>query len=396
MNEMRVQRYVGLSMIGLLVIVLILAIRANGPEVSAYGENDSYTINQRPGEIRVSSGSDSGTSFSVSGWVGGYGNPADVFLYVDGIHPVRAATVAGDRLHRLTRFSGQYPIDGLPPGPHRLAARTLFFGTSNVSSVQLIGVNEHSRMIAVPFSKSAGVVKCRNLPISNRRVLSGLVVYAPGVSSRAASVSVESGAGISVVGHLIGFGSKSIALLAGIDGQGWIASVLGSNFTVRIPTAGLGLGVHTLNFCAVDPGSGAVALGRSSIKLIVQPAGEQLSIDTVNGSVVVQEVKAGAAFSIPYDKPVTITGWVVDPVTRQPASTVQIAIDGKIVGRAVYGKQRSDVAAAFHEPDYTSSGFEAVVPAGSVDRGDHILRLAITSSGGVRSLSKASLNVTVR
>lgn len=384
-------------MIGLFLVVLFFAVRAKGPDVYAYGSPAVYVTSQGTGMIRVDAAASSEAPLAVAGWIDEHGSTlSDIFIDVDSKNPVRATAVTIDDPRRM-RFSGQYPASNLPPGRHRITARALFFDDTS-SILRIIGASGYSAAFSIAPSKFVGTVRCVTPAAAEAgEHLSTLVVRSPiAQSSDPSTFEVDSGAGVTITGRVGGQKSGTGSLLAVVDDRAWLASRQGSSFVVRLPTVQMGQGRHTVNFCVTQGGAGATLLKVAPISLFVRPVQEQLSLDTVNGPAVVEAAQSGAVVTIPRDQETTVTGWVVDPAARQPVTSVGISIDGKVLGKTIYGRPRPDVAAALHEPSYTESGFEASLPAGSIAPGNHVLRLAVTSSSGVRSLSKASLNVLVR
>jgi hypothetical protein len=58
----------------------------------------------------------------------------------------------------------------------------------------------------------------------------------------------------------------------------------------------------------------------------------------------------------------TIEGWAGDLTTGTPAQQVVVTVDGHVVGQAVPGGNRPDVAAALARPGFVTSGFGTAVP----------------------------------
>ena len=76
-----------------------------------------------------------------------------------------------------------------------------------------------------------------------------------------------------------------------------------------------------------------------------------------------------------------ISGWAVDRFAGSLAPCLQIMIDDKEFVPA-YGTARPDVAAYLHQQAYVSSGFSLDMPANRLGRGQHELRVTITSADG--------------
>jgi hypothetical protein len=65
----------------------------------------------------------------------------------------------------------------------------------------------------------------------------------------------------------------------------------------------------------------------------------------------------------------------------RPALGVDVVIDGKAYS-TLYGKKRKDVAAYFKTPTLMPVGFRAMLPAGTVAAGTHLLTLRVVSTDG--------------
>ncbi len=98
-------------------------------------------------------------------------------------------------------------------------------------------------------------------------------------------------------------------------------------------------------------------------------------IDSINGVTNL----AHDRMVVPRSDSVTVTGWAVDSVAKQPASRVYLDLDGKTYP-VQYGIARNDVTIVFKEPAYLHSGFTGTVTGLLGDR-DHHLALKIVNSG---------------
>lgn len=79
------------------------------------------------------------------------------------------------------------------------------------------------------------------------------------------------------------------------------------------------------------------------------------------------------------DTRIAISGWAVDGSTNTPAGGVDVVID-EAPYVAQYGIVRTDVAASYNRPDYTSSGFQLVLAPGKLSKGPHSVSIRIISS----------------
>lgn len=86
-----------------------------------------------------------------------------------------------------------------------------------------------------------------------------------------------------------------------------------------------------------------------------------------------------------------IEGWAFD------ARAVLIVIDGKRAFSAEYGINRPDVAAYYKSAAYAQSGYEAVVPLGSIGPGAHTVAIVVIGKNGTvySPSAKASIQMSV-
>jgi Ca2+-binding RTX toxin-like protein len=82
-----------------------------------------------------------------------------------------------------------------------------------------------------------------------------------------------------------------------------------------------------------------------------------------------------------------ITGWAADPDTGAPVTRVEVRIDGTVLGNAVLGGARSDIASFYARPDFTNSGWSLTANIPSLTPGAHtITAVAFDSTGASRLL----------
>src|SRR5207302_353374 len=68
-----------------------------------------------------------------------------------------------------------------------------------------------------------------------------------------------------------------------------------------------------------------------------------------------------------------------------PVSSVQVLIDGQVVGNATLGRARPDVASAFGDSRYTNSGWSFSYNIGNLAAGSHTVTAVATDSAGASS-----------
>ena len=86
-----------------------------------------------------------------------------------------------------------------------------------------------------------------------------------------------------------------------------------------------------------------------------------------------------AGATVPAGAPVQISGWIVDMDANGWAGFDNLHVydglagSGKFLTQGTIGMSRPDVAAAFGNPYYASSGFVATIPGGALSSGQHTL-----------------------
>lgn len=85
---------------------------------------------------------------------------------------------------------------------------------------------------------------------------------------------------------------------------------------------------------------------------------------------------------------VRLVGWALDAARRIAAPRVEAVIDGKAAVATVPEASRTDVAAFYHNPSYTRSGFSLSIPSTLFQTGKHDVELRVVE--GIR------YNVAVR
>lgn len=75
---------------------------------------------------------------------------------------------------------------------------------------------------------------------------------------------------------------------------------------------------------------------------------------------------------------IRLTGWAADALTNNAAFTVFITVDGRDIP-TMYGLDRRDVSAAYHNPNYRFSGFYATFSASVFGPGLHTIGLKVVS-----------------
>jgi hypothetical protein len=97
------------------------------------------------------------------------------------------------------------------------------------------------------------------------------------------------------------------------------------------------------------------------------------------------------AFGATINNRATISGWFLD---RSGVSTIEILIDGKVMGTAQYGLPRPDVNLAFPQYQNNYSGFRFALDTTFLSNGEHLLTVRETGkNGGTTVLNNIKVHV---
>src|SRR6202035_2665045 len=94
---------------------------------------------------------------------------------------------------------------------------------------------------------------------------------------------------------------------------------------------------------------------------------------------------------------VMVSGWAVDnaSVVGTAISSVQVKVDGSVVGTATYGSSRSDVCAVYPgRPGCPNVGYSYSLNTSTLSVGSHTITVTATDSDGTPDTGSASVNVT--
>jgi len=90
---------------------------------------------------------------------------------------------------------------------------------------------------------------------------------------------------------------------------------------------------------------------------------------------------AGGALEVPQGEALRVAGWALDAGAQRPAVAVDLVLDG-VRYRAAVKFARPDVATAYGDQGYHSSGFDARLPKPAVTPGSHELELRVVLTDG--------------
>jgi len=154
-------------------------------------------------------------------------------------------------------------------------------------------------------------------------------------------------------------------------------------YSYSLNTSSLSVGSHTIMVTATDS-DGTPDSGSSSVTVNVQ---------TPLPTVYIDAPAQGSAVS----GTVTVSGWAVDnaSVVGTPISSVQVKVDGSVVGTATYGISRPDVCAVYPgRPGCPNVGYSFSLNTSTLSAGSHTITVTATDSDGTPDTGSASVTVT--
>ena len=281
----------------------------------------------------------------------------------------------------------QLQLRPLIPPLQRLRQRTLYIDSTvlfdlAINVLRPQGVYFLGRMPATPYPLKSSFQRGPNLPQQDNPVLrltfvnqrAGFSGYlASGLSPAAEGLAaLRSALVVDAKGYVVGYGH--LARVA--EPRGWFAAFRNPQNSPFVTV------------CAVD-GSQLRQIARIEL-----PAGppdttrmtmldevlnhRDYSLDQFNE---ISTPLTKPPVRLPADATLMLRGWAVDRNARRPAAGVEIEINGKVYPCS-YGGERADVAAYFQQPAYRYSGFVLDLPATTVGKGKHDLRVRVVSADG--------------
>jgi hypothetical protein len=145
----------------------------------------------------------------------------------------------------------------------------------------------------------------------------------------------------------------------------------------------LSVGSHTITVTATDS-DGTPDTGSSSVPVNVQTPPPTVYIDAPASGATVSGI-------------VTVSGWAVDNASAvgTAISSVQVKVDGSVVGTATYGISRPDVCAVYPgRPGCPNVGYSFSLDTSTLSVGSHTITVTATDSDETPDTSSASVTVT--
>jgi len=156
-------------------------------------------------------------------------------------------------------------------------------------------------------------------------------------------------------------------------------------YSFSLNTSTLSAGSHTIMVTATDS-DGTPDAGSSSVTVNVQAPAPTVYIDApAQGSAV-----SGT---------VTVSGWALDnaSVVGTAINSVQVKVDGTVVGTATYGISRADVCAVYPgRPGCPNVGFSYALNTSALSVGSHTIMVTATDSDGTPDAGSSSVTVNVQ
>ena len=236
----------------------------------------------------------------------------------------------------------------LSPGPHSITAIAT---DSNLppdtgSATQQVTVGPPPKVFI--DSPTPGAVVSGTINVTGW----ALAAITPGMAPPISSVQVQ------VDGVLAGNATYGIARLDVCNLYPGGVNCPNVGYTFPLDTSAYSPGVHAITVTAVD--SAATQSATTNITVVATPS---VFIDTPTQGAVVSGV-------------VTVSGWAIDNTmpTGTGIGSVQILIDGSVIGTANYGVYRADVCGAYPgRPGCPNVGFTYQLNTAALNPGSHTL-----------------------
>jgi hypothetical protein len=340
-----------------------------------------------------SSGATVSGTVTVSGWA--INNITAIGPIISGVQILVDGTAVGAATYGIARgdvcsvyagrlgcpnvgFTYQLSTAGLSAGTHTITALA-----SDTSSPVVTG--SYSLTVTVSAAPAPSVFVDSIAPGAT---VSGMVTVSGWAINNTTSIGPAiSGVQVTLDGTLVGnasYGSPRSDVCTVFPGRAGCPNV---GFTYQLNTVPLSSGVHTVTVIATD------AVGNKGSYSLTIKVG---TLGLANGPTVVfiDSLASGAALS----GVVVVSGWAIDNTASPgtPIGSVQILVDGVVVGTATYGTARADVCAAFPgRPACPNVGFTYQLSTGFLSGGAHTITALATNQDNALNTASYSVAVTV-
>ena len=158
-----------------------------------------------------------------------------------------------------------------------------------------------------------------------------------------------------------------------------------SGWSYSMSASSLSVGSHVVTVVAAD------SLGLTNT---FNPVSITVAAATPVGFVDAAVDNANQSPSVYQSDSLAVVGWAADYNDNGPAKSVQVVLDGSVLGTATLGGSRPDVASAYNDPAWKPSGWSFSMSAASLALGNHTITAVATDSLGLHTVTKAaSINV---
>jgi hypothetical protein len=322
---------------------------------------------------------------TVAGWAivaAGDSPITSVPVTVDGV-PVGNATYGISRPDVCSVYQGRpgcpnvgYSFSlntaGLTPGPHRitvLATNNDVTHTGYASVTVNVGIQPPTVWIDGPANGStvSGTIVVSGWALDNNAMVGTMI--------GSVKVKVDSAAPVTAA-----YGVSRPDVCGALPGRSGCPNV---GYSLAINTLALSAGQHTITVTAVDS-DGYTDVGSATVTVRVNNVAPTVWIDapaansTVSGTV-------------------TVSGWAIDnaSIVGTALGSVQVLVDGLVVGNATYGTSRPDVCSALPgRPGCPNVGYTFALNTAGWSAGPHVITVSTTDSDGTGEVGLASVTVT--
>jgi len=327
---------------------------------------------------------------TVSGWV--LDNASVVGTAINNAQVKVDGSVVGTATYGISRPDVCAVYPGRPGCPnvgfsYSLNTSTLSAGshTITVTATDSDGTPDTGSSSVSVYVQAPPPTVYIDAPASGSAVSGTVTVSGWAVDNASVVGTAISGVQVKVDGTIVGtatYGSSRPDVCAVYPGRAGCPNV---GFSYALNTSALSAGSHTIMVTATDS-DGSPDSGSSSVTVTVQAPLPTVYIDApAQGSAV-----SGT---------VTVSGWAVDnaSVVGTAISSVQVKVDGSVVGTATYGISRSDVCAVYPgRPGCPNVGYSFSLNTSTLSAGSHTITVTATDSDGTPDSGSSSVTVNVQ
>ncbi len=325
-----------------------------------------------------------GATLYIRGWAADTAGGApvqSVTILIDG-NSVGTATLGSARPDVAQAFnrsdytnsgwSFQMSTSALIAGQHKVTA------TGAGPSGTALLVKSPMVTITIPSGQEIGFVDLAGNAQGGSTVPKGATLYVGGWATDTAT-----GAPVQTVTVFIDGNSAGTATLGSARpdvAQAYNRSdYTNSGWSFQMSTAALSVGQHSVTATAAG-NSGTGTLTGTRTFTVSAGGGQEIGFVDMAGD-------AQGGSTVGKGATLFVRGWATDTVTGAPVQSVTVFVDGNSAGLANLGDARPDVAQAYSRSDYTNSGWDFQMPAGSLSLGQHAVTANAAGPSGTGPLT---------